>query len=259
MADQPRHERRVPGRSKSSGITRDSKTGAFVEKKSGKAGITGKYQKASSKSSKTFFKMGYQSGAADEVAAAIERAFSSARAKGKAVRIGFTVDPSGAVSIASSILSPKPNPDATTPAKAAPEPIGPTLEAALSQARLRGVARIAEIIDGPEMKSADEFGRLIGATRETVNQKRRRHEVLGLAGPKRGVRFPVWQLTNDGGLLPGLPELFDEIGDLPWAVYRFLVAEHSELGELTGADAMKQGRVAKALALATSVGRGAAT
>jgi nucleoid DNA-binding protein len=183
----------------------------------------------------------------------IERAFANARAEGKPVQIGFTIEPSGVVIISKPIIDPE-------PARAVPQPIAePTIEAALSKARERGAARVGELLGGVDMKSADEFAQMIGTTRETVNQKRHRHEVLGLEGPKRGVRFPDWQLTEDGGLLPGLPELFDEIGDRPWAVYRFLVAEHPELGAMTGAEAMKRGRVAEALALAASIGRGAAT
>jgi hypothetical protein len=182
--------------------------------------------------------------------AAIELASERANAEGKPVHLGFTIDPLGIVKVATA-----PIPLGSEPLAAEPEP---ALEAALGRARKLAETRIADILAAPEMKSADEFGEMIGASRETVHQKRRRHEVLGLEGPKRGVRFPDWQLTHDGRLLPGLPELFAEIGEHPWAVYRFLVAEHPEL-EMSGVEALKQGRVADTLALAESIGRGATT
>ncbi|MBA1914272.1 hypothetical protein, partial [Escherichia coli] len=91
----------------------------------------------------------------------------------------------------------------------------------------------------PDMLSADAFANEIGATRETVHKKRRRHEVLGLEGPKRGVRFPKWQVSGSGELIPSLPQLFEALGDHPWSVYRFLLEEHSELAGRTGLEALR--------------------
>jgi hypothetical protein len=273
MADELRHQRRPADRVKPGESTRERKTGAFLEKAAEGRAWKGAHTKSrvqkpkqtagSAAKSITLGKgvvrgrkianPGGPGSGVTKIAETIEQAFAAARVDRKPVHIGFTIEPSGVVKIAKSTV----NLAARSGAKEAG--IVSDLEAALGRARERGAARIAEIIGGPEMMSADEFGRMIGATRETVNRKRHRHEVLGLEGPTRGVRFPAWQLTDDGGLLPGLPALFDEIGDRPWAVYRFLVAAHPELGETTGAEAMKQGRVAEALALAASVGRGTAT
>ncbi|MFN5485409.1 MAG: hypothetical protein ACK5AX_11315, partial [Bradyrhizobium sp.] len=76
------------------------------------------------------------------------------------------------------------------------------LDVALAAARQRGSVRVAQILNSPDMLSADAFADEIGATRETVHKKRRRHEVLGLEGPKRGVRFPKWQVSGSGELIP---------------------------------------------------------
>ncbi|MBR1040709.1 hypothetical protein JQ593_18055 [Bradyrhizobium viridifuturi] len=131
------------------------------------------------------------------------------------------------------------------------------LDAALAAARRRGSARATEILNSPDMLSADAFADEIGATRETVHKKRRRHEVLGLEGPKRGVRFPKWQVSASGELIPGLPQLFEALGGHPWSVYRFLLEEHGELAGRTGLEALRAGQVADVLAAAESVGRGA--
>jgi hypothetical protein len=45
-----------------------------------------------------------------------------------------------------------------------------------------------------------------------VSAEHQRNEVLGPKGAKRGLRFPKWQVTSDGGLLSELPRLFDLLG-----------------------------------------------
>ncbi|QLH71654.1 hypothetical protein [Rhodopseudomonas palustris] len=116
------------------------------------------------------------------------------------------------------------------------------LEASLTAARERGAVKIAEILKGEDMLTATQFGSLIGVSHETVNVKRRRGEVLGLQGATRSVRYPSWQVTDDGRLLPGLPKLFELLGGQPWTVYRFLTAGHPEIGGKSALETMKSGR-----------------
>lgn len=132
---------------------------------------------------------------------------------------------------------------------------GDELDAALAEARGRGARRAAEVLAGPGMLGADAFAALIGATRETVRQKRRRREVLGLEGARRGVRYPDWQVGDDGGLLPALPRLFGLLGDSPWAVHRFLLQRHPELDGARALDALKAGRAGDVLTAAENAGR----
>jgi hypothetical protein len=87
----------------------------------------------------------------------------------------------------------------------------------------------------------------------TVNTKRRNHQLLGLEGAKRGYRFPQWQIGADGKPFEALPALFDRLGGSPWAVYRFLVQRHAELGGLTGREALAKGRSAQTIEAAESV------
>jgi hypothetical protein len=152
-------------------------------------------------------------------------------------------------------------PNATAPRIAVEELARPAardeLDIALGAARTRGAARVADILNGADMLTADAFAEEIGATRETVHKKRRRHEVLGLEGPKRGVRFPKWQLNRSGELLSGLPQLFEALGDHPWAVYRFLLQGHPELDGATGLAALRAGRIEEVIGVAGSVGAGA--
>lgn len=169
-------------------------------------------------------------------------AMKRAERTGKSVRMTVVVDPKAATPhIAVEEVSP---------------PKEDMLDVALAAARQRGTARVAEILNSTDMLSADAFAEEIGATRETVHKKRRRHEVLGLEGPKRGVRFPKWQVSESGGLIPSLPQLFEALGDRPWTIYRFLLEEHSELDGRSGLAALRAGRIADVMATAETIGRG---
>ncbi len=117
------------------------------------------------------------------------------------------------------------------------------LGAALARARARGISKVAAILNSADMLTARDFGSLIGASHETINVKRRRHELLGLEGATRGVRYPRWQITDVGLPLPGLPKLFEVLGGQPWTVYRFLRTVHAELGGRTALEALKAGQV----------------
>jgi hypothetical protein len=129
------------------------------------------------------------------------------------------------------------------------------IDTALEAARFRGRAKVAEILSGHDMLSADEFGKLIGVSRMTVNAKRQKRQILGLEGAKRGFRFPVWQIGENGKPFAVLPELFDRLGGSPWAVYRFLVQHHPELDGLTGCEALQRGETEKVIDAAESVAR----
>jgi hypothetical protein len=129
------------------------------------------------------------------------------------------------------------------------------LDRALTEARHRGQRRVAEILVGPEMLSADALAERLGTTRATVTAWRHKNQVLGLEGATRGFRFPQWQVGEDGKPFRALPELFDRFGGDAWAVYRFLVQRHPELGSITGKEALRQGRADEVVETAESVAR----
>jgi hypothetical protein len=135
--------------------------------------------------------------------------------------------------------------------------VGSDLQEALKAARERGRTRVADILSSADMLSAEQFGKLIGTSRVTVNAKRQLHQILGLDGAKRGFRFPEWQIGDDGKPFSALPELFDRLGGSAWAVYRFLVQVHPELDGKSGREALARGRSAETLEAAESVMRAA--
>jgi hypothetical protein len=128
-----------------------------------------------------------------------------------------------------------------------------TIDLALARARERGSTRAADVLARNDMLSSNQMARLLGTTRMTINTKRRKHQLLGLEGARRGFRFPQWQINNDGQPFDALPDLFDRLGGSPWAVYRFLVQHHPELGGLSGREALAKGRSAEAIQAAESV------
>ena len=90
------------------------------------------------------------------------------------------------------------------------------------------------------MLSAEDFAKVLGTSRVTVNTNRQNGQVLGLDGAKRGFRFPLWQLDSLGSA---------------WAVYRFLVQPQRELDGLTRREGLARGRSRSILQAAESVAR----
>jgi hypothetical protein len=178
------------------------------------------------------------------------KAVSRSRAAGHTVSFRVDVDPAGATTMT-------PVEEVRPAQKHRPEESGmpnAELQDALAAARERGRLRAAEILSGEDMLSAEDFAKLLGTTRVTVNTKRQGGQILGLDGAKRGFRFPTWQLNADGKPFAELSVLHDLLGGA-WAVYRFLVQPHGELDGLTGRQALEQGRPKAVLAAAESVGR----
>lgn len=149
-------------------------------------------------------------------------------------------------------VSPDGQAEAVASAAAAPD----ALDAALVAARARGKARIGDILKQPGMLTARDFAPLVGVSHDTVHKMHKRHEVLGLQGSARGLRFPDWQATEDGRPLPGLPALIAVLGDQPWRIYRFLKEHHAELSGRTALEAMKAGDLEPVLGAARNLAAG---
>lgn len=177
-------------------------------------------------------------------------AIAKSRAAGRRVSFRVDVDPEGET-VVTPVEEAMPAPE---PVVEEPEVPDAELGAALAAARERGRLRAAEILGGDDMLSADAFAKVLGTTRATVNTKRQAGQVLGLDGAKRGFRFPIWQLDAESKPYAELAGLHARLGG-PWAVYRFLIQPHGELGGLTGREALERGKTKAALEAAESIGR----
>jgi len=127
------------------------------------------------------------------------------------------------------------------------------LDRSVVAARERGRDRVEKILSGEDMLTVEGMAELLGTTRMAIDTKRQSHQLLALEGRERGFHFPRWQVGDDGKPFDALPALFDRLGGSPWAVYRFLVQHHAELGGLTGREALAKGQSAEAVEAAESV------
>lgn len=134
-------------------------------------------------------------------------------------------------------------------------PAGDALDQAIARAKERGAKHIAEILRSPDMLNAREFGKLVGASHETVNKWRQAGLVLALEGQTRGYRYPRWQVTDDGRIVPGLKTIAEELGD-PWIVHRFLLQSHPELKGQTALECLKSGQEKAVIGTARAIAQG---
>jgi hypothetical protein len=136
-------------------------------------------------------------------------------------------------------------------------PIAPTLADALEAARARGAAVTSHLFSDPDMLSTAGMAKFLGMSEEGIRQKRKRHEILGVAFARRGLRYPAWQIRPDRQLLPALSRLFEILGDDDWRIYRFLLQHHPEAGGERAVDALWHGKVAAVIGAAENIAAGA--
>ena len=108
----------------------------------------------------------------------------------------------------------------------------------------------ARIMAAPEMVKSIELARLMGVTRETVNQKRQKGMLLALTHGTRHQRYPTWQL--EARILDVMPRLLKVLGNLdPWTQYLFITQRNPALNAVSPLDALRRGEEARVLTIAT--------
>jgi hypothetical protein len=129
-------------------------------------------------------------------------------------------------------------------ARLAIEALGTGVEAAekpLHEARLRGLARMAELRRMAEpVLETGEVCSLLGVSRETVRKKVDRRQVLAL--PKGGDRvFPAFQF-RDGEILPGIAPVLAALDtDSPFVILSFLLSPNERFGGQSACDLLGKG------------------
>lgn len=189
-----------------------------------------------------------------QIGAAIDSGLRSLISGAGNGQVKYRVEPHGDGEfrvVVTKVRHPKPTLAKAKAPRVRTRPAETDLETALEAAQQRGAVLIAKILAGDDMASADDFAALLGITRQSLHGKLDKHQVLGLEGAKRGVRFPTWQIGADGKPFPALPALHEALGN-PWAVYRFLKQFHPEL-DCTGLEALQRGRDDAALDVARNL------
>jgi hypothetical protein len=128
----------------------------------------------------------------------------------------------------------------------------------LDKARLRGAIAQRELLsaDGGALSGAEVAARL-GVTRQAVDKRRKAGQLLAVELPRRGLRYPAWQLagTRPGGVLPGVVEALAALRDHDsWAQARFFVTGNVRLGGKRPLDRLRRGDVAAVLRAAHAFG-----
>lgn len=186
-------------------------------------------------------------GAAKELADIINEALASPSHTDQQVSLTLAVMPDGQAWVTTDTDTQDNSKEDRTPT--------PEVAQAMKRAQERGKHVVAEILSQPDMLSSDEMKELMDVSRQTVNDQRRAGRLLGLQGAKRQFRYPRWQIGNDGRPFAEIKDLYSILGS-PWPVYRFLTQKHSELGGVSGIDALREGRGEEAIAAAESQKQG---
>lgn len=99
------------------------------------------------------------------------------------------------------------------------------------KARLRGRKQKEVLLnaEGGVISSA-QMGELLEISRQAVDQRRRKGELLALQpGGRRAYRYPLWQVDN-GGILSGLSDVLSVLeGHDPWMTLQFFLRENIRL------------------------------
>lgn len=125
---------------------------------------------------------------------------------------------------------------------------GNATEKRLQEARLRGLARMAELRKAAEpVLETGEVCALLGVSRETIRKKVDRKQLLALSKGADRV-FPAFQF-KDGDVLPGMAEVLAALNtDSPFVALSFLLSKGPAFGGKSAWELLKSGDVEPVLA-----------
>lgn len=125
----------------------------------------------------------------------------------------------------------------------------------LRAARLRGLKARDELLqaEGGTLKG-EEVARLLGCTRQSVDDRRREGKLLAVELGRRGFLYPFWQFT-DVGQLAGMDRVLPLLKDHPpLAQMRFFLSGNHQLGGERPLDRLRQGDLGAVEQAAASFG-----
>ncbi len=114
----------------------------------------------------------------------------------------------------------------------------------LAAARLRGMKVKQELLhgDGSPLKS-DEVAQLLGISRQAVDKRRSKGQLLAVSLGKRGYYYPLWQFQTDG-ILPGLDLVLAALAQFDaWTQLMFMKTGDLRLNNLTPLECLIAGDI----------------
>jgi hypothetical protein len=122
-------------------------------------------------------------------------------------------------------------------------------------ARLRGVEQQSRLLEqSGGVLGVDEAADLLGLSRQAVDKRRRKGQLIGLTRGKRGYAYPVWQFEG-GTTLRGLEQVLAALRDQdPWMQLTFFVNRNDRLERRSPLEALRSGDLDDVLQAAHSYG-----
>lgn len=107
-----------------------------------------------------------------------------------------------------------------------------------------------ELAEGGSL-SAEQFANALGRTRQGIDYLRREGLVAAWRTTQGKWRYPAWQLTAQGGLLPGIRECLKALNTRSeWEPMIFFLSSRESLDGKRPLDLLRVGRVEDAIAAA---------
>lgn len=132
-----------------------------------------------------------------------------------------------------------------------------SVDAMLAPFMLSAEAATQRLADDPTMLDGAAFGERIYLSRQAVDERRKRGELLGLRQAKRKVWYPLSQLDAKGRVIDGVADLLKAFDGDGWSAHEFLVSPQVGLDGLTGREALLAGRKDEVLTVVRGIREGA--
>jgi hypothetical protein len=110
------------------------------------------------------------------------------------------------------------------------------------EARLRGTRQKEAMLsaEGGTASSA-ELGKLLGISRQAVDNRRKKNKLLALETAGHGYRYPLWQVAEQK-VLPGVKNSLAELKDEdPWMTLQFFLRDNARLAGARPLDLLRGG------------------
>lgn len=125
-----------------------------------------------------------------------------------------------------------------------------------ARVRMRGLLARRRLLDAEGgVVPGESVAQLLGVTRQAVQKRRTRGQLLAVPVGARRYLYPLWQFNDQGKTLPGLEETLAALaGHDPWIQLAFFLGRDARLGGETPLQSLRHGDREAVLAAAASFG-----